>query len=75
MDFMGQISEDWEVVGRKSTHPILIGLLALVSEVATTPTKVIWIVRQRSTGIIKRVIAESESEAFDRIAQGLFEAD
>ena len=72
---MGQISEDWEVVGRKSLYPIFMGLLALVFEAACTPTEVIWIVRQRSTGITKRVIAESESEAFDKIAQGLFEAD
>jgi hypothetical protein len=34
-----------------------------------------WTVRQKSTGVMKRVTALSESEAADKIAKGWFDND
>jgi hypothetical protein len=36
---------------------------------------VTWTIRQKSTGITKRVTANSEREAADMIAKGMFDSD
>jgi len=36
---------------------------------------VTWTLRQKSTGVIKRVTANSESEAAEKIAKGYFDSD
>ncbi|HEY6258005.1 MAG TPA: hypothetical protein VIY51_19655 [Xanthobacteraceae bacterium] len=75
---MALMSEDWETLDRKinyrwitSFFMVILGLLH--------PTRLhssaTWTVRQKSTGLVRRVTADSESEAADKIAKGWFDAD
>jgi hypothetical protein len=77
---MKGIPEDWEVVGRETNHPwittFFVFILGLISFDPTgLHSSVTWTVRQKSTGIVKRVTARSETEAADKIAKGWFDAD
>jgi hypothetical protein len=77
---MEPISEDWEVLSRKTHHPwitsffiVVVGLVK--EESAGFHSSATWTVRQKSTGIVRRVTAASESEAVDMIAKGLFDSE
>lgn len=75
---MEQVSEDWEVVSRKSRYPIFNAFMTLVFELILCirpSTEVIWMLRQKSTGVVRCVIAFDEREAVDKAAQGSFEPD
>jgi hypothetical protein len=75
------IPGDWEVVSRKiKRHWIativlnfIFSWLLTYPEIVSTAT---WTLRQKSTGVIKRVTANSgESEAAGKIAKGYFDSD
>jgi hypothetical protein len=77
---MGLISEDWEIVSRK-TNSWWIAIFVWIifdllggSEMGPRSSAT-WTVRQKSTGITKRVTADSEGEAADKIAKGYFDSD
>jgi hypothetical protein len=70
---MERIPEDWEVVSRKTNH-WWIGAFFILS-LAGPHSSVTWTIRQKSTGVTKRVTARSESEVADIIANGWFDAD
>jgi hypothetical protein len=70
---MEQISEDWEVVSRKSRYPIFNAFMTFLLD--RPATEVIWMLRQKSTGVVRRVIACDEPEAIYKAAQGSFEPD
>ena len=77
---MEGIPEDWEVVSRKTNRPwittFFVFIIGLISFDATGFHSIVtWTVRQKSTGITKRVTADSESEAADKIANGRFDAE
>ena len=79
---MKGIPEDWEVVNRKINRQWIMSILMLIPElILDVPYLTIlhssatWTVRQKSTGVIKRVTALSESEAADKIAKGYFDTD
>jgi hypothetical protein len=69
---MELISEDWEIVSRRTNH-FWIGTFFIFLEGPGSDAT--WTVRQKSTGITRRVTADSTSEAADKIAKGLFDAD
>jgi hypothetical protein len=77
---MRDIPDDWEVVSRKiKRHWIATIFLNTIflwllnaPEIFSTVT---WTVRQKSTGVTKRVTASSEREAADKIAKDWFDAD
>jgi hypothetical protein len=52
-------------------------ILGLILEFPPTGfhSSVTWTIRQKSTGITKRVTANSEREAADMIAKGMFDSD
>jgi hypothetical protein len=74
------IPDDWEVVSRKIKRywiatifiNIIFSWLLSDPEIFSTVT---WTLRQKSTGVIKRVTANSESEAAERFAKGYFDSD
>jgi hypothetical protein len=68
---MRGIPEDWEVVSRKAKHPWL-GVLLAICDIYSDVT---WTVRQKSTGVMKRVTASSERDAAEKIANGWFDSD
>jgi hypothetical protein len=77
---MKWIPEDWEIVSRKTNGfwieiflTFTLGLL--LNNQAYPHSSVTWTVRQKSTGITKRVTADTESEAADKIAKGYFDSD
>jgi hypothetical protein len=61
---MELISEDWEIVRRKTNHWWITTFLMLILDGSLA--SVTWTVRQKSTGIVKRVTASRESEAADK---------
>jgi hypothetical protein len=68
------MSEDWEIVSRKTNyHWSQIVFTLLFDDLAFSD--VTWTVRQKSTGVMKRVTAYRESEAADKIAKGYFDSD
>jgi hypothetical protein len=74
------IPDDWEVVSRNikrywiATIFTTIIFCWLLNDPVIFST-VTWTVRQKSTGVIKQVTANSESEAAEMIAQGCFDSD
>ena len=70
---MKGIPEDWEVVSRKTNHWWLGAFFVVLLE--GLGSSVTWTVRQKSTGITRRVTALSESEAANKIAKGYFDSD
>ena len=77
---MRDLPEDWEVVSRKIERywitTIIINIIfAWFVNIPEIISSVTWTVRQKSTGITKRVTVGSESEAAEKIAKGLFDAD
>jgi hypothetical protein len=52
---------------------IIVGLT--VQDSLGIHSSVTWTVRQKSTGITRRVTADSKSEVADKIAKGLFDPD
>jgi hypothetical protein len=69
---MKLISEDWEIVSRKTNH-FWLGILDMI--LFEGHSEATWTVRQGSTGITRRVTAYSKSEAADKIAKGSFDSD
>jgi hypothetical protein len=77
---MALISEDWEIVSRKTNSWWIAIFLWTISGLLGggemgPRSSATWTVRQKSTGITKRVTADSESEAAGLIAKGYFDAD
>jgi hypothetical protein len=74
------IPDDWEVVSREIKRHwiasifinIIFFWLLNAPEIFSTVT---WTFRQKSTGVIKRVTADSVSEAAEMIANGRFDTD
>jgi hypothetical protein len=71
---MKELPENWEVVCRKTNHFWITTLLGFFLD-GVVQASVTWTVRQKSTGITRRVTADSEWEAADKIANGQFDAD
>jgi hypothetical protein len=78
---MESISEDWEIVSRKtyrrwiaSFFMVVLGLF-LEGYPPGINSSVTWTVRQKSTGMVRRVTAASESQAAAMIAKGLFDSE
>jgi hypothetical protein len=71
---MELIAEDWEILDRKIHHRWIATFLMVIlgPEFHSSAT---WTLRQRSTGMVRRVTANSKSEAADKIAKGWFDAD
>jgi len=63
--------EDWEVVSRKANYPWF-GVILIFFDLGHS--SVTQTVRQKSTGITRRVTADNEREAADCIANGWFDA-
>ena len=85
---MEQIFEDWEILSCKLHYGwrtvllyqlfgILADFLMLGQAGGPDPYRgdATWTVRQKSTGIVKRVTASSKSQAADNVANGLFDPD
>jgi hypothetical protein len=76
---MKWVPEDWEIVSRKTNNfwfEIFVTLILGWFQGATHPhSSATWTIRQKSTGITRRVTALSEREAADKIAKGWFDAD
>ena len=79
---MKGIPEVWEVVSRKINRQWIMSILMLIPELildvqhlTILHSSATWTVRRKSTGVTKRVTANSESEAADKIAKGWFDAD
>ena len=72
--------DDWEVMSlkikrywiRSIIFSIIFFWLETYPEIFSRMT---WTIRQKSTGITKRVTADSESEAAEMIAKGYFDSD
>jgi len=69
--------EDWEIVSRKTNRPWFTSFLMIVLGLVMQDnpgvfSSVTWTVRQKSTGMTKRVTANSESAAANKIANGWF---
>jgi len=76
---MNQMADEWEIVSCQADKaPLFFRAAQLVlgipdmSPLSSTAT---WTVRQRATGLIRRVTAQSEQEAKEKIAVGLFDQD
>ena len=73
------IPDDWEVVSRKIERywitTIFINIIFFWAPYPQILSTVTWTLRQKSTGVIKRVTADSESEAVEKIAKGYFDSD
>jgi hypothetical protein len=77
---MELMSEDWEIMSRKTNRPWFTSFLMIVLGLVMQDnpgvfSNVTWTVRQKSTGMTKRVTANSESAAANKIANGWFDAD
>lgn len=71
-------SDEWELVSRKIHRPSrsLLGRLRLLvsTRAAEIGDSTTWTVRNRSTGLVRRLTARTELEARVKIANGLFDA-
>jgi hypothetical protein len=77
---MTRIADDWEIVSRKPDDrgwilPMLVQLALLIPMMPATFSTVSWTVRQKSTGVIRKVTARSEQEARQKIELGLFDPE
>jgi len=77
---MSQRTDDWEIVSRKPDDrgwilPMLVQLSLLIPMMPATFSSVIWTVRNKSTGVVRKLTARSEEEAKRKIELGLFDAD
>jgi len=83
---MEQLTEDWEIQSCEIHYgPIKTLIVHLLVQLLTlglfAPTPVYfssgatWTVRQKSSGVVKRVTATNKSEAADSAARGLFDPD
>jgi hypothetical protein len=75
---MTDLSTDWELVSRRtltSSHSLVDKLRWLfASRRAEATQAIIWTVRHRATGLVRRFTARTELEARVKIANGLFDA-
>jgi hypothetical protein len=68
---------DWELVSRKalSSRSLVDKIRRLLSRKAAENSQlIIWTVRHRATGLVRRLTASTELEARVKIANGLFDA-
>jgi hypothetical protein len=68
---------DWELVSRKAlSSPNLFGKIRrlLSRSAAENSQLIIWTVRHRATGLVRKLTARTELEARVKIANGLFDA-
>ncbi len=75
---MTQLAEGWEIVARRAKNPIfqIFAALQIAFGIAEAPhafSAVTWILRQNSTGLVRKITAFSEAEARERLALGLFD--
>jgi hypothetical protein len=73
-----QVADDWEVLSRKPDEAfwmlaILAQLALIIPQMPATFAAAIWTVRQKSTGVVRKLTARSEEEARQKIALGLFD--
>lgn len=75
---MAELSTDWELVSRKARDgsPGVLSTLhrMFARETSKTSQPVIWTLRHRTTGRIRRLTARTELEATVKITNGLFDA-
>jgi hypothetical protein len=75
------IPEDWEVVSKSVKRHWIATILGnvvlglLLDSLPMIFSDVTWTVRQKSTGTIRRVTADSESQAAVMITKGYFDAN
>jgi hypothetical protein len=69
--------EDWEIVAKKTNAKFWFSLLMLVAiplELDQPPhSSVTWTIRQKSTGLVRRVTAKSLCEATEKVRQAYFD--
>jgi hypothetical protein len=74
---MPDLFADWELVSRKalSSRSLFEKMRRLLSRRAAENSQlIIWTVRHRATGLVRRLTARTELEARVKIANGLFDA-
>jgi hypothetical protein len=67
--------ENWEILSCEVHYSWIAALVLLVLSSNHLHWKATWTVRQKCTGIVKRVTADNKFEAADQIARGLFDSD
>ena len=78
---MEQLSDDWEILSCKTHYSWAVALFAFLLSLlsGSLPDSVhlnaTWTVRQKSTGLVRRVTANNKSEAAEHVAKGLFDPD
>jgi hypothetical protein len=77
---MSEITDDWEIVSRRTNEPIwllsmLFQIAFLIPEMPGSFSTVTWTVRRTATGVVRKVTARSEQEAWGKIAVGLFDTE
>jgi hypothetical protein len=82
---MEQMPRDWEIIDRKMdiswaqsfSRVVVLAIGTLLDLPATNVPfyHSTWTVRERLTGVVKRVTAENEAEAAKKIANGWFDPD
>jgi hypothetical protein len=73
----GFLAEDWEIVARQTNEKFLFSLLMLIAiplQLDHPPhSSATWTIRQKSTGLVRRVTANCVSEAVEKVRQGSFD--
>ena len=76
---MRHISDGWEIVScQADRRPLFFMAMRFLLGVAEIPPlywRATWCVRQTATGIIRKVTAQSEQEAGEKIALGIFDEE
>ena len=77
---MTKLGDDWEIVSRRPNDrgwilPMLVQLALLIPMMPATFSSSTWTVRQKSTGVVRKLTARSEEEAWQKIGLGLFDAE
>ena len=75
-----QMADDWEIVSRKPNErtwilSMIVQLALLLPMMPATISSATWTIRQKSTGLIHKLTARSEEEAWQKIELVLFDAD
>ena len=77
---MSQLVDGWDIVSRRNNEPartwlMLLQLLFTVPGGVQPHSSVTWTLRETATGAVRKVTAQTEQEAKDKIALGLFDDD
>jgi hypothetical protein len=74
---MDTLADDWEIVAEETNNKFLFTLLMLIGiplQLETPHSSVTWKIRQKSTGLVRYVTANSVSEAAEKVRQGFFDS-